>query len=70
MDETPRPEDLGEQRTPVAPEPVDRPGAVDPRSEPGAKGAAAKVPYWIIVAAVIVVAAVVLYLASTFFPAR
>ena len=70
MDETPRPEDLGEQRTPVAPEPADRPGAVDPRSEPGAKGAVAKMPYWVIVGAVILTAVVVLFLASAHFPAR
>ena len=70
MHESPRPEDLGDQRTPVAPEPVDEPAAVDPRSEPGARGAAARVPYWLIVGAVILVAIVVLYLAWTFFPAR
>jgi hypothetical protein len=70
MHESPRPEDLGEQRTPVAPEPEDRPAAVDPRSETGPRGGLAKVPYWVIVGAVIVVAAVALYLAWTVFPAR
>jgi hypothetical protein len=70
MHEAPRPDELGEQRTPVAPEPKDEPGATDPRSEPGARGAVAKVPYWFIVGAVIVVAVVALYLAWTFFPAR
>lgn len=43
---------------------------VDPRSEPGAKGAVASVPYWIIVTAVILVAVVVLYLAWVSFPPR
>lgn len=70
MHEAPRPEDLGEQRTPIAPEPEDEPSAVDPRSEPGARGALARLPYWFIVAAVIVLALLALYLVWTVFPAR
>lgn len=70
MNESPRPEDLGEQRTPVAPEPADDSPAVDPRSEPGVRGAAARVPYWLIVGGFIVAALVILYLAWTYFPSR
>jgi hypothetical protein len=68
MRESPRPEDLGEQRTPVAPEPADESSSADPRSEPGVTGAAARVPYWFIVIAVIVVALIALYFAGIIFP--
>lgn len=61
--ESPRPEELGDQRTPVAPEPDDRPAAADPRSEPGVKGTAARFPYWLIVGAFVIFALVALYLA-------
>jgi hypothetical protein len=68
MQESPRPDDLGDQRTPVGPEPADEPSAADPRSEPGAAGAAARVPYWLVVIAVVVIALVALYLAGIVFP--
>jgi hypothetical protein len=65
MEESPRPDDLGDQRTPVGPEPEDeRAEAADPRSEPGLRGALARVPYWFVVAAVIVAALILLYLAD------
>lgn len=71
MHEAPRPDELGEQRTPVAPEPEeDAPSAADPRSDPGVRGTAARFPYWLIVATVIVGALILLYLAWTIFPAR
>ena len=72
MDESPRPQDLGEQRTPIGPEPDDDEGrsAVDPRSEPGVRGTVASLPYWVIVLAVILVALVALYLAWLAFPPR
>jgi hypothetical protein len=62
MRESPRPEDLGEQRTPVAPEPAETErSAVEPRSEEGLRGMAARWPYWIIVGSIIVAAFIVLY---------
>ncbi len=70
MYESPRPEDLGDQRTPVAPEPDDGDATVDPRSEPGVGGTVARLPYWFIVGGVILFAAVILYLAWAVFPAR
>jgi hypothetical protein len=69
MTDSPRPDDLGEQRTPVAPEPNDDDqSAADPRSEPGARGAVARVPYWLIVGAVLLVAVLALYFAGAIFP--
>lgn len=69
MTESPRPDQLGDQRTPIAPEPdEERPAAADPRSDPGAGGAAARVPYWFVVIAVVVVALIALYLAGIVFP--
>jgi hypothetical protein len=70
MQESPRPDDLGEQRTPVGPEPPDRTAAADPRSEPGWRGSVARMPYWFIVLAVIVIAVIALYLAGVIFPSR
>lgn len=69
MQESPRPDDLGEQRTAVGPEPSDEhPSSADPRSEPGASGTVARVPYWFIVLAVVIVALIALYLAGFVFP--
>jgi len=61
MRESPRPEDLGEQRTPIAPEPAegDR-SAADPHSEPGPRGVLARYPYWIFVLVVVIVAVIAL----------
>jgi len=70
MTESPRPEDLGEQRTAVAPEPADDSPTADPRSEPGRRGGLARVPYWLIVGAVLIVAIVALYFAGVIFPPR
>jgi hypothetical protein len=71
MSEAPRPEDLGEQRTPVAPEPPeDRRSAVDPRSEPGPEGTVARYPYWLVVVVGVLAAVVVLTLVWLSFPAR
>lgn len=71
MTESPRPEDLGEQRTPVAPEPVeDERSAADPRSESGPRGAVAKFPYWLVVFGVVLAAVVVLTLVWLVFPPR
>jgi hypothetical protein len=70
MQESPRPEDLDDQRTPVAPEPPDRPSAADPRSEPGLRGTVARLPYWFIVVAVIIFALIALYLVWQPPPAR
>ncbi|HUG47307.1 MAG TPA: hypothetical protein VMP67_02730 [Candidatus Limnocylindria bacterium] len=70
MNEAPRPQDLGEQRTPVGPEPEDDTATADPRSEPGAKGAAARLPYWLVVGAVLLFAIIALYFAGIMFPAR
>jgi hypothetical protein len=64
MSESPRPQDLGEQRTPVAPEPADEPSAADPGSEPGPIGVTAGLPYWLIVGAVLVIAIIVLLILS------
>lgn len=66
MRESPRPEDVGDERTPVATEdemmPDDR-GAADPRSEPGLTGSEARFPYWLIIGAVVIIALVAIYLA-------
>jgi hypothetical protein len=71
MTHSPRPEDLGEQRTPVAPEPPeDELSAVEPRSEPGVKGAAARFPYWFVVIGVVFAAVLVLTLVWVVFPPR
>jgi hypothetical protein len=71
MYESPRPDELGEQRTPVAPEPEDRDrSAADPRSEPGPRGTVARMPYWFIVLAVVAVGLVALFLAYLVFPPR
>jgi hypothetical protein len=71
MSEAPRPEDLGEQRTPVAPEPrEDRPAAVEPRSEPGLSGAAKQFPYALVVVGVVFAAVLVLTLVWLVFPPR
>ncbi len=68
MHESPRPEDVGEQRTPVAPEPADEPAQADPRSEPGPVGTLARLPYWFIVGAVIIIALIALALSGVVFP--
>ena len=71
MTESPRPEDLGDQRTPVAPEPPeDDRSAADPRSEPGPRGTVAQFPYWFVVIGVVVAAVVVLALVWVVFPPR
>lgn len=70
MHESPRPRDLGEQATPVAPEPEDERAQADPRSDPGARGAAARVPYWLIVGIFLIFAVVLLYFAGVIFPGR
>jgi hypothetical protein len=71
MSEAPRPEDLGEQRTRVGPEPAEeQPSAADPRSEPGARGALSQFPYWFVVVGVVVVAVIVLTLVWVVFPPR
>lgn len=70
MHESQRPEDLGDRRTAIATEPDDDAAAADPRSEPGARGTVARLPYWFIVGAVALAAAAILYLAWTAFPAR
>ena len=62
--ESPRPDDLGEQRTPVGPEPREtRLSAADPRSDPSARGLFARYPYAIIVIAFAIFALIALYLA-------
>ncbi|MDP8904335.1 MAG: hypothetical protein M3N29_03305 [Chloroflexota bacterium] len=69
MRESPRPDDIGEQRTPVAPEPPEtQRSAADPRSDPGPRGLLARYPYWFVVVAVIVFALILLYLAWTAAP--
>ena len=69
MKESPRPEDLGEQRTPVGPEEDGGDeAAVDPRSEPGPRGTLARLPYWFIVGAIIVAAIVFLLVSGAVFP--
>jgi len=71
MSEAPRPEDLGEQRTPVAPEPgEDQRSAADPRSDPGLGGAVARLPYWFIVIGFVFFALIALALAWAAFPPR
>ena len=72
MDDSPRPQDVGDQRTPVGPEPeYDEAGsATDPRDQPGIRGTVANLPYWVIVLAVILVALVALYLAWLVLPPR
>jgi len=73
MVESPRPEDLGEQRTPVGPEPAEtRMSAADPTSEPGPRGVAARYPYAIIVivfaiAGALAALSMLLYYALIFF---
>lgn len=69
MTESPRPEDLGEQRTPVSPEPAEtEPSAADPRSDPGARGLLARYPYWFVVIGVVVVAIIALLFAFNVAP--
>ena len=68
MQESPRPEDIGDQRTPVATEEPDRQSAVDPGSEPGPAAGASRLPLWLIVGAVVIFALLALYLAGTFSP--
>lgn len=69
MQESPRPEDIGDQRTPVSPEEEeDTPSAADPRSEPGAPGVAARMPLWLIVGGFVIFALVALYLAWLLMP--
>jgi hypothetical protein len=71
MTEAPRPDDLGDQRTPVAPEPnEDRRSAADPRSESGIQGAAANFPYWFVVIGVVFAAVIALTLVWVVFPPR
>ncbi|HWH36663.1 MAG TPA: hypothetical protein VNT28_02675 [Candidatus Limnocylindrales bacterium] len=71
MSEAPRPEDLGDQRTPVAPEPPeDGRSIADPRSDEGVSGAAARFPYWFVVIGVVLVAAVVLAFVWLVLPPR
>jgi hypothetical protein len=63
MHETPRPDELGDERTPVATEAEQRPTAADPRSEPGITGTAARYPLWLIVGAVVIIGLIAVYLA-------
>jgi hypothetical protein len=77
MSETPRPQELGEQRTPVAPEPDDHgESAADPHSEPGARsepgpaGVAKQFPYALVVIGVVFAAVLVLTLVWVVFPPR
>ena len=71
MVESPRPDDLGEQRTPLDPEPPDdERSTADPRSEPGSAGAAARYPYAIIAIAFVLFALIALYLAWNVVPPR
>ncbi|HVM30365.1 MAG TPA: hypothetical protein VM305_06305 [Candidatus Limnocylindrales bacterium] len=71
MSEAPRPDDLGEQRTPVAPEPEEhREAAADPRSDSGVQGAAASFPYWFVVVGVVFAAVIALTLVWVVFPPR
>jgi hypothetical protein len=68
MHESPRPDDLGDQRTDIDPEPSDQRDAADPRSEPGVAGAASRYPYWLIVGGFLVFALVALYIAWLLWP--
>jgi hypothetical protein len=71
MSEAPRPDDLREQRTPVAPEPPEEGrSAADPGSEPGLGRAFARFPYWFVVIGVVLVAVIALTIVWFFFPPR
>lgn len=63
MYESPRPEDLGEQRTRVDAQAEVSTSAPDPRSEPGPAGVAGRFPVWVIVGGVVVIVLIALYLA-------
>lgn len=62
MYESPRPDDVGDERTPVATEPEQRSTPPDPRSDPGAPGVARRYPLWLIVGAFVIFALVLLYI--------
>ena len=69
MTESPRPSDVGDERTPVATEAEQSSTPPDPASESGATGAVARYPIWLIVGAVVIFALVALYLAWILVPA-
>ena len=63
MQGSPRPDDLGDERTPVATDAEQQRTAPDPRSEPGVRGAIARYPLWLIVGSVVVIGLILIYLA-------
>jgi type VI protein secretion system component VasF len=62
MYESPRPDQVGDERTPLATEPEQSRSPADPRSESGAAGVAARYPLWLIVGGFIIFALVLLYI--------
>lgn len=70
MNEVPiRPDELGDQRTPVDPQSAD-PLRPEPRDRPGPRGALASAPVWIIVGVAFLVALFVLLLVWPLFGVR
>ena len=63
MYESPRPDDLGDQRTRQDTQQDDADLEADPRSEPGLAGAVARFPLWLIVSGVLLLALIAIYFA-------
>ena len=64
MRESPRPDDLGDQRTRLDAPAEDSGSKADPGSEPGLAGAAAGYPLWVIFGGVLLLALIAIYLAT------
>lgn len=69
MNEAPRPQDSGEERTSGPIDPHDEAAAADPASKPGPSGTVARYPLWVIIGVFVVVALLALFIARVLVPA-